>query len=80
MTSKKDDIYKQKELQLVLQKLAIRVAALEMNNRMDKIAVILQDAYKGDELHEKVESFAKSALPYDTIHDIVTSLRKRSTK
>jgi hypothetical protein len=76
MTSKKDE-YNVKELAILVCKIGARVGAIEMERRKDKIAVILRDAYKGDKLNEKIESFAKSALPYETIHDIVTSLRKR---
>jgi hypothetical protein len=55
-------------------KLGARVASIEMERRKDKIANILTGAYKPEELDAKVESFAKSGLPFEEIHSIVSPL------
>lgn len=55
-------------------KLGARVAGIEMERRKDKIASILQGAYKDEEFSARVDSFAKSGLPLDEIKSIVTPL------
>ena len=55
-------------------KLGARVATIEMERRKDKIANILQGAYKPEELDAKVESFARSGLPFEDIQSIVSPL------
>lgn len=55
-------------------KLGQRVASIEMERRKDKIASILQGAYKDEEFNARVDSFAKSGLPIDEIKNIVSPL------
>jgi len=56
------------------EKLGQRVASIEMERRKDKIANILQGAYTPEEFDARVDTFAKSALPFEEIQSIVGPL------
>ena len=55
-------------------KLGQRVASIEFERRKDKIQNILQGAYKEEELNARVESLAKSTIPFEEIQSIVGPL------
>ena len=77
MTAKKIiDEYKKSatEQKTLNDKLGQRVASIEFERRKDKIANILQGAYKEDELNARVESLAKSTIPFEEIQSIVGPL------
>ncbi len=61
-------------------KIATRVAAIEYGNRADKIANVIRGIFKEEDMNRAIESFTRSALPFEEIDWIVTTLRKRSTK
>lgn len=56
------------------EKLSSRVASIEMERRKERIASILQGAYKEEDTAAKIESFAKSSLPFEDIVNIVNPL------
>jgi len=55
-------------------KLGQRVASVDFERRKDKNQNILQGAYKEDELNARVESLAKSTIPFEEIQSIVGPL------
>ena len=56
------------------EKLSSRVASIEMERRKERIATILQGAYKEEDTAAKIDSLAKSGLPFEEIQNIVNPL------
>lgn len=64
-----------KQKDTVIETLTSKVANIEKERREERIASILQGAYKDEELKEQIESFAKSGMVFEAIEKAVLPLK-----
>lgn len=58
-------------------RLASRVASIEMEQRKERIAVIIGGLYRKKKVVDRIDDFARSGLPLESIDKIVAPLRKK---